>query len=209
MATQEDLDLVISMLSQGCRVNVTGMQAIPEHLITTEAPRPSRMAVHGINVAGQLGRTAVNVGLQAVRPTYVKTTAVNPLVGILDKSLQNNKSSTEAKMNTWPFKPNQKMVLLWPNGDLRMGAQNTFGGEGGGGDSESMTMTMTKENAGAQALHAGTWPVKEVENIGAATSSNLPTWCCEGAWPTLNTYDMSDIWPSQYSTWNSDRSVVL
>lgn len=198
MATQEDLDLVISMLSQGCRVHVTGMQAIPEHLTTVDGHRPSGMAVRGLNLASQPSGTVLNLGLQAVRPAYTKPPAINPPVGFLDKSLQNSKSSPEAKMNTWPFKPNQK-VLLWPKGDVRM-AQNVFGG----GDSE----LMTEESTSAQALHAGTWPVKEGENIGASTLNNLPAWYSEGLWPTLNSYDMSGIWPSQYSTWNTDRSVL-
>lgn len=200
VATQEDLDLVISMLSQGCRVHVTGMQAIPEHLTKVDGGhRPSGMAVRGPSVANQPSGAVLNLGLQqAVRPAYTKPPAINPLGGVLEKSLQNSKSSTEAKMNTWPFRPNQK-VVLWPNGDVRM-AQNVFGG----GDSESMT----EESTNAQALHAGTWPVKEGENIGAATLNNLPAWYSEGLWPTLNTYDMSGIWPSQYSTWNTDRSVL-
>lgn len=202
VATQEDLDLVISMLSQRSRVPAAGMQAIPEHpLVAGQPDAVGQLQASSSQplVGAGLGPSVAGSMMQPIGSELSKDQACNQKISLAMDAHRLNEASVTAealaKMNTWPFKINQKP--FWPSwGDCRM-MHNVFG--------MADYNTLVKNDRAGQPHHLGTWPAKETYDQGTATL--MPGGWYGGPWPMATASDVNGSWPSQYSTWNTDWSV--
>lgn len=207
VATQEDLDLVISMLSQRSRMPAAGMQAIPEHPLVAGqpdavgqlAPASSSQPLVGAGLGPSVAGSMQPIGseLSKDQPCNPKISLAGDARGGLNEASET--AETLAKMNTWPFKINQKP--FWPSwGDCRM-MPNVFG------MTDYNTLVKNDRPAG-QPHHLGTWPAKETYDQSTATL--MPGgWYGGGPWPMATASDVNGSWPSQYSTWNTDCMTSL
>lgn len=223
VATQEDLDLVIRMLSQCNKVPLVSMQTIPEHSVAVQQSGSTSKGAcinnlpPGVLTLGQNQTSPVSTDVITANDGDLLNLTGGGFVsnasgGFVNqqqvhKGLLDTVADQEAtKTNTWPFKTHQK--TLWIGGqDLRM-MRDIFGAN----DYDVLVSDGGDRDVPPLQQHMSTWPSPAADKLWSATMNNSSNFYADGFWPMMGSYDSSGMdsrfWPSQSSTWRTTDSAM-